>query len=294
LAPQRLSGAQDVLLADVIFQALRAHTFRQRPVLVRRARGVAGLGRSGIEQAHGRIALCRRASYNRIPAAMAAFRDSTPTVGMKTSSAAERSASLTPRASLPTIKPQRAVKSTSATERIAAPARAGTPAYSSTLFCCSAARASVASTPCRYGTRNREPAEARRVLGFHGLTDPLRKRMPVAPKASAARAIAPALPGSCNPSRTTTNGRPRNNCSSFQTGGLTSAITPWLVLVPESRWRRASGRTTTLMPANRRTCASAADRTDSAASTVFTSQSLRRASSSRGDRKSVAERRRGD
>ena len=105
--------------------------------------------------------------------------------------------------------------------------------------------------------------------------------MPVAPKASAARAMAPAFPGSCKPSSTTTSAEPRNNCSSRHTGGCTSAITPWLVSVPETLCNKASGNTTTFTPARRRTCASAADRTDSAASTVFTSQSLRSASSSR-------------
>ena len=81
--------------------------------------------------------------------------------------------------------------------------------------------------------------------------------------------MAPALPGSWRPSSTTTRVRPRNNCSSFHSGGLTSAITPWLVSVPETAWMSASGSTTTLMPERRRTCASAAERTDSAASTTL-------------------------
>ena len=48
-----------------------------------------------------------------MPAAMAAFSDSTPDVGMETSAAAVRIRRLTPRASLPMISAQRRVKSTS-------------------------------------------------------------------------------------------------------------------------------------------------------------------------------------
>jgi len=103
----------------------------------------------------------------------------------------------------------------------------------------------------------------------------------VAPKASAARAMAPALRGPAIHRAPPPAGSRGNNCSSFQTGGFTRAITPWLVSVPDKPWSSASGKTTTLTPASRRTCASAAERTDSATSTVFTSQSLRSASSSR-------------
>ena len=57
--------------------------------------------------------LWRRASYSRMPAATAAFSDSTPTVGMERCAAAGRSSALTPCASLPMISAQRPVRSTS-------------------------------------------------------------------------------------------------------------------------------------------------------------------------------------
>jgi hypothetical protein len=98
LAAQRLAGPRDVLLPDVVFQALGAHA------LGKRAFGVGRPGllrRSRVEEAHASGILWRRASYSRMPAATAAFSDSTPTVGMETSSAADRSSPLTPWPSLP-------------------------------------------------------------------------------------------------------------------------------------------------------------------------------------------------
>src|ERR1035437_734696 len=122
LAAQRLAGPQDVLLPDIVFQPRGTHPFRQGPVAAGRLRC------GGVKQAHARNTLCRGASYRRIPAATAALRDSTPTVGMEMSIAADRSAPLTPCASLPMIRLHLAVKSTAASERTASPARAGTPA----------------------------------------------------------------------------------------------------------------------------------------------------------------------
>src|ERR1019366_6486089 len=125
------------------------------------------------------------------------------------------------------------------------------------------------------------PAAARSALGLKGLTVPFRNMMPVAPNASAARAMVPAFPGSCKPSSTTTRLRPRNNCGRFQTGGWTSAITPWLASVPDIYGKSWSGTTATRMPVRRLTWLSTADCTDSEHSTTLTAQPLRRASSSR-------------
>ena len=82
LPAQRLARAQDVLLADVLSRLLRAHALGQRTLAVGAANRV---GRGGVEQAHGCSILWRRASYSRMPAATAAFSDSTPTVGIETS-----------------------------------------------------------------------------------------------------------------------------------------------------------------------------------------------------------------
>src|SRR5687768_18579675 len=101
----------------------------------------------------------------------------------------------------------------------------GIAAYRSILRCDTAAMARLGSSAATRGTRNRDPADARIVLGLNGFTDPLTKMTPVAPKASAARTIAPALPGSWIPSRIISRGLPRTSWSRCHAGGFTSAIT---------------------------------------------------------------------
>src|SRR5207302_494204 len=97
-----------MLLADVVLQSLGTKPVGQRPFR-------AGIGRRcEIKQAHARNDLCRRASYRRIPAATAAFKDSTPTVGIERAIAPARICSLTPRASLPITSAQLRVRSTAA------------------------------------------------------------------------------------------------------------------------------------------------------------------------------------
>src|ERR1035441_10538675 len=101
-----------------------------------------------------------------MPAAMAAFNDSTPTVGMETGAAAARQKPETPWASLPTIKAQRPVRSVATSEPTDFAEVAGIAAKRAIRLPSSAARAAAESRPCRYGTRNSEPAEARSVLGL--------------------------------------------------------------------------------------------------------------------------------
>src|SRR5207237_7815869 len=129
-----LSRAQDVLLPDEVLEPLRAHSLRQRPLGIVRHRPPRIDG-CGVEQTHVRSILWRRASYNRIPAAIAAFSDSTPTVGIDKSSDADRSSVLTPCASLPMTNALRTVRSTKLSARAGALAFAGTPENAETLFC---------------------------------------------------------------------------------------------------------------------------------------------------------------
>src|ERR1019366_946992 len=105
-----------------------------------------------------------------MPAAMAAFNDSTPTVGMETGAAAGRHTAETPWASLPTIKAQRPVRSVAASGRGEVAEAAGMAANRAIRLPSSAARAAAESRPGREGTRNSEPAEARSALGLWGLT----------------------------------------------------------------------------------------------------------------------------
>src|SRR5208337_174574 len=100
-----------VLLPDEIFQTVGPHALGKRALGIRSERRI-GRGRCGIEQAHARTVLCRRASYSRMPAATAAFSDSTPTVGIEMACAAARSTLPTPRASLPITRPQGRTKFT--------------------------------------------------------------------------------------------------------------------------------------------------------------------------------------
>ena len=65
----------------------------------------------------------------------------------------------------------------------------------STRCCCSVARATSASSACKNGSRNSDPADARNVFELNGLTDPFKNITPVAPNASAARTIAAACDG---------------------------------------------------------------------------------------------------
>ena len=55
------------------------------------------------------------------------------------------------------------------------------------------------------GTRNSDPADARTAFQFHGLTVRSPSNRPVAPNASAERAIVPRFPGSCRPAITTSS-----------------------------------------------------------------------------------------
>ena len=58
LAAQRLAGAEDVLLADVVFEALRAHALGERAA----GSPADSARRCGVEEAHARSILWRRAS----------------------------------------------------------------------------------------------------------------------------------------------------------------------------------------------------------------------------------------
>src|SRR5205814_6135057 len=81
--------------------------------------------------------------------------------------------------------------------------------------------------PVSSGSRNAEPAEARKHLGFEGLTAPFRNIAPVAPNASAVRRIVPALPGSCTPSRITISAVSRTKSCGVHAFSRTSVRTPW-------------------------------------------------------------------
>src|SRR5262249_4003788 len=109
LSAQRFVGTEDVLLADIVFQPLRAHALCQGALGI--AIGRLRFGRRVVEQAHARAALRRRASYSRTAAATAAFRDSTPVVGIDMARAAADSSAPTPRASLPITMAVPAVRS---------------------------------------------------------------------------------------------------------------------------------------------------------------------------------------
>src|ERR1044071_180402 len=95
-----------MLLPGEVLQPLGPHALGERPLLIHGRRG-------GVKQAHEASDLWRDASYNSIPAAIAAFNDSTPTVGIESSRAAVRNSGLTPRASLPISSAQGRVRSVS-------------------------------------------------------------------------------------------------------------------------------------------------------------------------------------
>src|SRR5437870_1500223 len=120
LHPQRLAGTQNVLLAYEVLQALRSQALGQGTLSVglRRRRQ-----RRAVEQAH--ILLWRRASYSKIPAAMAAFKDSTVFVGIFKPLARPASLGCTPFPSLPMMMAQGAARGASDNE---SPAR-GSDAY---------------------------------------------------------------------------------------------------------------------------------------------------------------------
>src|SRR6202142_559942 len=275
LRAQRLRRAEDVLLAAEVLKAIRAHALGERTALVHSG-SCLGRRRGVVEEAHGG-SLWRRASYNRIAAAVAALRDSTPRVGMRRPAAPALHSSLTPRPSLPITKAHPRLRP--AWSRFFE--AEGAAAYTSSPCAWSAARAGAASSPVSSGTRKTEPADARTAFGLYGLTVPFRKIRPVAPKASAVRMIAPALPGSCTPSRTTTSGWPVNSRSSSHSGGRTSAMTPCAVSVSDRDRNRASASTSRRVWGRRRSSVSTADCTGSAASTAPMSQPLASASSSR-------------
>src|SRR6185369_1580406 len=119
LYPQRLAWTQNVLLTYEVFQAFRSEAFGQRTlsVGVRRRQGRA------VKQAH--ILLWRRASYSKMPAAIAAFKDSTVFVGIFNPVARAASLGCTPLPSLPMMMAQGAARGASASE---SPAR-GSDAY---------------------------------------------------------------------------------------------------------------------------------------------------------------------
>ena len=82
LRAQRFAGPEDVLLADVVFQPVRAACARPAAACCRRGAAAGGVVSNRLT---ARSILWRRASYSRMPAATAAFSDSTPTVGIETS-----------------------------------------------------------------------------------------------------------------------------------------------------------------------------------------------------------------
>src|ERR1019366_5743935 len=92
-------------------------------------------------------------------AAMAAFSDSTPTVGMETWAADERHSVPTPWASLPIIRPHRPLRSVAASESAGVVETAGMAANSLIPFCRSVATAVAEAMPCTKGTRKRGGAE---------------------------------------------------------------------------------------------------------------------------------------
>src|ERR1700738_3586567 len=108
-----------MLLADKLFQLGGPHALGQWALV---AFWKAGQG-IRIEQAHGiphpAAILCLRATKSPMPAARAAFRDSTPTVGIRIAVALSRSRSLTPRPSLPTMMAHFLPNSTSPTSVVA-------------------------------------------------------------------------------------------------------------------------------------------------------------------------------
>src|SRR5260370_35007064 len=99
-------------------------------------------------------------------AAMAAFKDSTPTVGMETAAATGRHSPETPWASLPMIRAHRPVRSEAVSGVAAAGEPAGMAANSLIPFCRSVATAVTAAMPGRKAPRKGEPAEGPRGLGL--------------------------------------------------------------------------------------------------------------------------------
>ena len=79
--------------------------------------------------------------------------------------------------------------------------------------------ASVPRAPT--GSRNVPPIAPRSAFQPNGFADPSTATTPVAPQAAAARTIAPTLPGSCSPARTSTSGlgltpMARRSCHALQ------------------------------------------------------------------------------
>ena len=247
LLAQRLARAEDVLLPDEVLQALRAHALGQRAAARPRGSG-------------GRAAWCRTGSRLRAPSAGALRRagcrrpprrSAIPPRrwGCETSGRRARAApSLTPWPSLPMISAQRRGQ-VGLAERARAPRRRAParPRTAPPVLLAARRAPAPASTPCRKGTRNSEPAEARSVLGLYGLTVPFRNSTPVAPKASAARTMAPALPGILH----AVQHHHQRRCR----GRVVRASTPAAAPAPSRpgwfRWRRCSGTARPAAPTTR-------------------------------------------
>ena len=104
LPPQRLARPEHVLLPDVVLQALRPHALGERPLPVRPRLRLAAAGwcRTGSRFRPTSAAALHTAGC---VAAIAAFSDSTPTVGIEMPRAPARNSALTPCASLPMTRP---------------------------------------------------------------------------------------------------------------------------------------------------------------------------------------------
>src|SRR5947199_9644340 len=88
LTAKRFARSKNVFLTDKFIQRLRTHSVGKRTVC--RFHGALGGQWRGIEQAH-RAFLCRCASKSAMEQAVAAFSDSTFTVGTETACAAASS-----------------------------------------------------------------------------------------------------------------------------------------------------------------------------------------------------------
>src|SRR5579862_10001697 len=172
-----------MLLSDKFFQGLGPHALGERPLAVffQAGQGIRSK-QARLKLAHEAAILNLRATNRAMPAASAALRDSTPTVGIRICTALSRSRSLTPRPSLPTMMAHFLTNSTSPTSVVPF----GMSAKRAILRCSAAARKSCGSSAATTGTRKMDPADARRHFGLYGLTVPLRNATPVAPNASAA------------------------------------------------------------------------------------------------------------
>ncbi len=218
--PQRLARTQDVLLAHVVFQPFGPHALGQRPRVVGRSSRMARCrtGSTSVALSGGapRTVRCRPPRpRSAIPPRPWGWRMPAPPIA---------ASGPTPCPSLPITSAHGPVRSISAGART--PSRAGTPAYRSTRCCLQSRPRGRRIQPVQKRHPEQRSSRSAQRLGIVRTHRAFQKQHPVAPNASAARTMAPALPGSCTPSSTTTSGSPRNSCSRLQCRGLTRAITP--------------------------------------------------------------------